>query len=768
MGNAASEETLDESADIGEQASYASRHEEEHNPRAVAERYQRLHSVVSQLLNDEEALARQCECLLPPDSAARNRRRFKGGEDSCILPDELQGVTQVLIDRLGCRHPATLERVSAVYSTFVGRVEGLTLVEFQGYVACVLTQILRELEGRCMAAGLPVKLSQERAVAMSSAPPEPACPTPFSATLGASRQSAKVTPPEPASKAVPEPPPKELSEIERLTQELSCLNNSLSQRVSYFDEPTDLQDVVPEVQGDPQLQHKEMSSTSPLQPAPASHFTTGSREGLSEIAMLAQELDALNTSLGAVPVQSQKTPQVQVSSQAHFASQAQESPPREPPLQRSSPALESVFPSVMQPTSSSPWQDAHQPQQYHQRVQNPGEKQRDWSQNEPQASPELLHGQRLNQQLYEQQQQLQHLQQLQLQKQQEAQGHHGHHIAPNFEGNDEVPSDAVVDKGNTYAKSLRMQATDAQPQQLPPHTMQQQQAYAAWMQQQGYQQPQVSGHAQPSHFHQQQQQDPAELQQMALQHHRQLLQLQQQAMQQGAMQQDAGVEGGAHGVQPRASGQEDASADPELHGMPSSWLHSRLQGAGDGLTSTWKAFAETMDSIFVPEAPAGGHESSPAQEAASTEQTPPPSMPRHVEAPPQDVPLMFRQPTCEEVHELLEQEGLPAYVAVAQGRAFSPKKICMDMSDCPSLYVLEPDSSVPAVFFGMTGFSVADLRRIVVGTPTHPSVKPLISLEFEQGFLPLRLGDARVLRGLVGVLCQGRNDVQIFQRPDWS
>ena len=43
-----------------------------------------------------------------------------------------------------------------------------------------------------------------------------------------------------------------------------------------------------------------------------------------------------------------------------------------------------------------------------------------------------------------------------------------------------------------------------------------------------------------------------------------------------------------------------------------------------------------------------------------------------------------------------------------------------------SLYVLEPDSSIPAVFFGMSGFNLEDLRRIVLSeAPLDASSKPL-------------------------------------------
>ena len=41
--------------------------------------------------------------------------------DNFVPVSELQPATQHLIDRLGCRHPATLQRVSAVYASVAGR-----------------------------------------------------------------------------------------------------------------------------------------------------------------------------------------------------------------------------------------------------------------------------------------------------------------------------------------------------------------------------------------------------------------------------------------------------------------------------------------------------------------------------------------------------------------------------------------------------------------------------------------------------------------------
>lgn len=132
----------------------------------------------------------------------------------------------------------------------------------------------------------------------------------------------------------------------------------------------------------------------------------------------------------------------------------------------------------------------------------------------------------------------------------------------------------------------------------------------------------------------------------------------------------------------------------------------------------------------------------------------------------QDVPMLFRTPTPEETRELLEQEGLPAYVALGGHRGFVPKRLCLDGSG-RNLYVLEADSTVPSVFFGISGFSLKDLRRIVYGSVAHPCSKPLLSLEFEEGFLPVRLGDASVLRALVGLLAS-LGEVEVVECNDWA
>eukprot|EP00929_Paragymnodinium_shiwhaense_P036671 TRINITY_DN19616_c0_g2_i1.p1 TRINITY_DN19616_c0_g2~~TRINITY_DN19616_c0_g2_i1.p1 ORF type:complete len:1038 (-),score=243.26 TRINITY_DN19616_c0_g2_i1:179-3292(-) len=151
------------------------------------------HSAVLRLLTNAAALAVECERMLPPpEMLAMSRRRARqaaknrhyGGEDASseeedvedetddddeddcgeggsekvvIFPGDLQQVTQYIIEQVGIKDPDTLERITAVYMGFQGRVDGLNVMEFRGYVACILTQGLRELEDRCAAAGLRVE-----------------------------------------------------------------------------------------------------------------------------------------------------------------------------------------------------------------------------------------------------------------------------------------------------------------------------------------------------------------------------------------------------------------------------------------------------------------------------------------------------------------------------------------------------------------------------------------------------------------------------------
>lgn len=274
----------------------------------------------------------------------------------------------------------------------------------------------------------------------------------------------------------------------------------------------------------------------------------------------------------------------------------------------------------------------------------------------------------------------------------------------------------------------------------------------------------------------------------------------------------------AYGIDPapRLPGQgesvEPARDNPTEHVKAvASWGSRRMDGAKSTLATGWKSFADTMDKIFdAGEGPPGaadglGAPPLPSEKLQETDlplahgQAPMPGQaPMQGQAPmpgqapwadmaagpqpagagpwsappvppcfaPQDVPMLFRTPTVEETRELLEQEGLPAYVALGGHRGFVPKRLCLDSSG-RNLYALEADSAVPSVFFGISGFGLKDLRRIVHGPLGHPHAKPLLSLEFEEGFLPVRLGDASVLRALVALLAS-LGEAEVVECNDWA
>lgn len=128
---------------------------------------------------------------------------------------------------------------------------------------------------------------------------------------------------------------------------------------------------------------------------------------------------------------------------------------------------------------------------------------------------------------------------------------------------------------------------------------------------------------------------------------------------------------------------------------------------------------------------------------------------------------MFRMPDHAEVKELMKEEGLPAYIALGSDRGFAPKRLCLDSSGS-NLYVLEPDSTVPSYFFGMSGFGLQDLRRVIHSANGAP--QPTLSLEFDDGYLLLKLAQPVVLQGLLGALTKDRDDVWVDARdePDWG
>jgi len=102
----------------------------------------RLAEAVSHILSDVGALSTECSRMFK-DSCSP-------GEAELLDAEQLHKLTQMLIDRFGCTSPATLDRIGHVYvAATSGRLEqGLAELEFRGYVAAVLTQILQDLERR--------------------------------------------------------------------------------------------------------------------------------------------------------------------------------------------------------------------------------------------------------------------------------------------------------------------------------------------------------------------------------------------------------------------------------------------------------------------------------------------------------------------------------------------------------------------------------------------------------------------------------------------
>ncbi|CAE7767061.1 unnamed protein product [Symbiodinium sp. CCMP2592] len=512
------------------------------------------------------------------------------GQQTFILTSELQPATQRLIDRLGCRHPATLQRVSQVYAS-VARREGLSLTELKGYVACVLTQILRELDP---------------ATPTPDPPTSPRIPKP---PTGPGWPPGAESPGGPGCSSDGQPEP---SDLQRLMQELSSLNRSLDRRgvgCSNLD-----------------LEAEPASETPGEESEVRKSVEVSEADGAEQMRLLRKELEALSLSLQHGTNQNQKE-------------EGGESRTSTEPARPASPVFEA--PRRSEAVFREPGTSGLAPG--------------------PRTGPAVA--------------------MLAATLAQRDMGSLGSY-----------PAGSVIDPGNTYARALR--------------------------------------HAQ-------------------------------RPLQSGA--EPSSVEGCAAVLRmwpprgPASTGEPDHAV---LRPMADGW-QSRLKGASKGIAHGWQAFAETMDGIFVPEAGVdtvveSAEDVEDPKEGSEGPEGFPPS---------RDVPSIFRQPSVEEVRELLEQEGLPAHVAIASAGCFCLKKLCLDRSSHPSLYVLDCESSVPALFLGMQGFCLHELRRVVLGTA--PSAKPLLSLEFDEGFLPVRLGSATVLYGVLGVLCEGRQ-VQIVQQPDWS
>lgn len=95
---------------------------------------------IAKLLGKTDQFCAECDALFSPITAT---------EGELMSPAKLHCVTQGLIDQLGSRDPAVLARISLVFSIVTtNRQSGVGRMEFQGYVASVLTQVMRELEAR--------------------------------------------------------------------------------------------------------------------------------------------------------------------------------------------------------------------------------------------------------------------------------------------------------------------------------------------------------------------------------------------------------------------------------------------------------------------------------------------------------------------------------------------------------------------------------------------------------------------------------------------
>lgn len=98
---------------------------------------------IMQLLPEIDTFTNECDELFAEWTAESGSRS--------IWPQELYDLTQRLIDMFGSRDPGTLDRISLIYSAIeqnCGPDCGVEVVQFRGYVASVLTQILHELESR--------------------------------------------------------------------------------------------------------------------------------------------------------------------------------------------------------------------------------------------------------------------------------------------------------------------------------------------------------------------------------------------------------------------------------------------------------------------------------------------------------------------------------------------------------------------------------------------------------------------------------------------
>lgn len=114
---------------------------------------------IERTLSDFDALSHECDqlfnaCTSYPSDVPESQAEAEPPAERLIRPKALHIVTQRLIDRLGSRSTEVLERIGYIYGAAAAHrgddlgSAGIGPVEFRGFVAAVLTQILRELEER--------------------------------------------------------------------------------------------------------------------------------------------------------------------------------------------------------------------------------------------------------------------------------------------------------------------------------------------------------------------------------------------------------------------------------------------------------------------------------------------------------------------------------------------------------------------------------------------------------------------------------------------
>lgn len=98
-------------------------------------------SQLTSVITDMNSLSAECD------------RLFQSLQCESVDAEQLHEVTQRLVDRFGCRNPEALEKIGTIYAAAAipkggASAAGMGSLEFRGYVAAVLNQVLKDLESR--------------------------------------------------------------------------------------------------------------------------------------------------------------------------------------------------------------------------------------------------------------------------------------------------------------------------------------------------------------------------------------------------------------------------------------------------------------------------------------------------------------------------------------------------------------------------------------------------------------------------------------------